>query len=1081
MANSDKNIVITPNRGQSAQPKITFTGQENTPITLSVLDNNTISFDGYQGQLFAISHNLSSGTIFSVNDISGIPSIRVNADGTVALAEFSGNVGIGMTNPAQILELTRNQNANTAIGVYNNNTGAASQTGLFLIQNAAGNQYASFEYLGSGFPTSGLQTASQGKFVTSSSATGGLFFSTLGASAPIIFGQGGIASTNERLRIGSTEIVFNDAAQNIDLRIEGQTQSNLFFVDASTDRIGISTSTPATTVQVAKSQTTPVQLDVTNTNGGANALATVSVGDGTDGFGFVVYPAAANFGSLGASKAIDLYSTSGIANMVFHMDNASGNIRFHTGGVPSASNEKFKLTSTEAIFNDPGNNYDFRVEGDTNVNLLFVDASTDRIGIGTNTPNTILDVSTGQLSIPAGSAATPGLAIRTDLDTGIFGPTANEFGIALGGTEVSRLYTYSSLVRVLRVGSEANPGALHLGRNNQSLDYGIELHVNDSLGAGGAGAGGFTYGSTASAGSAYFGIRARGSQTTPTATGSGDILVIFAGKGHTGSAFGTSQTGIYIHATQAYSPTQQPGMMSFRTTPNSSTTQAERFRISENGNVGVGDFGAVTVNPSALFTVGSSNLFTVTSTGAVTAQNSSNSTTAFRVVHSTGTPTVFNVDTSNQRVGVNTAAPATELELRNSGGTAGIGFNATTQSMGGLFGSGGNFTWFAETPGSASGPNLMLGGSTRGDAMKNAMALNNGVTEYFRIDGDAAGGHVLGRVGINVAIPGARLDIDNKTVAESILIARDNGTPVFTIADGGTTTLAGDFLPGSDDTYSLGSPSLRWKDGYFGAQSIHIGTSVSDEGRLSYDTSSNIFSIDSDGYVEIGTGTATRVNIGTPSTITNIKGDLIVDGYTISINSSVVDIVDRVIHVNSDDGYNTPLPTQIAGISVHRGDVFGAMRDHAGMFWVESNNRFEFAYNINGGDDLTLGSSISVKAADILAAGSVGIGTDTPTSKLEISGSLATSITTKTSDYSLTVNDSKVLVDASGGIVTITLPAASSCSGREYHIKKIDSSTNNMVINTIGGNTIDGASAVVTNVQYKAYSITSNGTNWFII
>jgi hypothetical protein len=35
---------------------------------------------------------------------------------------------------------------------------------------------------------------------------------------------------------------------------------------------------------------------------------------------------------------------------------------------------------------------DFRVEGDTEVNLLMVDASTDRVGIGTATPGTVLDV-----------------------------------------------------------------------------------------------------------------------------------------------------------------------------------------------------------------------------------------------------------------------------------------------------------------------------------------------------------------------------------------------------------------------------------------------------------------------------------------------------------------------------------------------------------------------------------------------------------------------------------------------------------------------------------------------------------------
>ena len=100
MANSDKNIRIQPNRNSTLFPKITFTGQSNNPITLNVLDDNSISFEGSAGQLFSINNNLSSGYIFSVNDISGLPSFRINADGTVGIAEFYGNVGIGITNPS---------------------------------------------------------------------------------------------------------------------------------------------------------------------------------------------------------------------------------------------------------------------------------------------------------------------------------------------------------------------------------------------------------------------------------------------------------------------------------------------------------------------------------------------------------------------------------------------------------------------------------------------------------------------------------------------------------------------------------------------------------------------------------------------------------------------------------------------------------------------------------------------------------------------------------------------------------------------------------------------------------------------
>ena len=49
-------------------------------------------------------------------------------------------------------------------------------------------------------------------------------------------------------------------------------------------------------------------------------------------------------------------------------------------------------SSTELVVNDGGANLDFRVEGDTDANLLFVDAGNDKLGIGTSSPSHKLDV-----------------------------------------------------------------------------------------------------------------------------------------------------------------------------------------------------------------------------------------------------------------------------------------------------------------------------------------------------------------------------------------------------------------------------------------------------------------------------------------------------------------------------------------------------------------------------------------------------------------------------------------------------------------------------------------------------------------
>ena len=71
--------------------------------------------------------------------------------------------------------------------------------------------------------------------------------------------------------------------------------------------------------------------------------------------------------------------------------------------VSPAPNNYFSLTynawlsdAGHAIWNENSGDYDFRIESDNNANQFFLDASTDRIGIGTGTPTATLDVN-GQI------------------------------------------------------------------------------------------------------------------------------------------------------------------------------------------------------------------------------------------------------------------------------------------------------------------------------------------------------------------------------------------------------------------------------------------------------------------------------------------------------------------------------------------------------------------------------------------------------------------------------------------------------------------------------------------------------------
>jgi hypothetical protein len=64
-----------------------------------------------------------------------------------------------------------------------------------------------------------------------------------------------------------------------------------------------------------------------------------------------------------------------------------------TGALTSTGNISFDGGSF--VFNEAGADKDFRIEGDTEANLFVADASTDRIGIGTVAPDSVLHVQNG--------------------------------------------------------------------------------------------------------------------------------------------------------------------------------------------------------------------------------------------------------------------------------------------------------------------------------------------------------------------------------------------------------------------------------------------------------------------------------------------------------------------------------------------------------------------------------------------------------------------------------------------------------------------------------------------------------------
>lgn len=90
-------------------------------------------------------------------------------------------------------------------------------------------------------------------------------------------------------------------------------------------------------------------------------------------------------------------------------------------------------------------------------------------------------------------------------------------------------------------------------------------------------------------------------------------------------------------------------------------------------------------------------------------------------------------------------------------------------------------------------------------------------------------------------------------------------------------------------------------------------------------------------------------------------------------------------------------------------------------------------------------------------------------------------IESSTRALTLADNIRTVLANASGGIITLTLPALAACArGWKIKIKKTDSSSNNVVIATPGAETIDGAATLSISTQYNAVALVTDGLNWYV-
>ena len=415
--------------GGSTGDLTTLTVTGNT--TLGDATTDTVTVNGYMGVGISPSANVGVFTrpsgLTTTTQIGVLGGVLANSAATTLIA---GVYGEGRTAASAFT-------VSDLVALYANNTtkGAGStitsQHGLYITDQTQGtNNYGITSLVSSGTNKWNIYASGTADNyfagdvgIGTSSPTQRLDVSMLnsGASGTVaVFRNAGTSTVNTAARIVLTsrsgdeirgsyieainvgganypfDLVFGTSSSNA-------TPSEKMRIDSS-GNVGIGTSSPDYKLQVSGTTGQTFSIErVASAIGSSTALGTIA-GTGE------IPTLTADGASIQFLGAGTWSSTSSPGRIVFNT----------TPAATTTPVERFQLAAGEAVFNDPGNDYDFRVESDTNTHAFFVQGSDGNVGIGIAAPTAKLDLydttnpvylqqtrgSVVQLAGPTGTAVT---------------------------------------------------------------------------------------------------------------------------------------------------------------------------------------------------------------------------------------------------------------------------------------------------------------------------------------------------------------------------------------------------------------------------------------------------------------------------------------------------------------------------------------------------------------------------------------------------------------------------------------------------------------------------------------------------
>ena len=333
--------------------------------------------------------NATGTTTLTVRPPTSVNAVPAYTDGDVIIAilAYTGN------DPMQIQYLTVNKDKNSlsiarsASGTYTEMGTITADTNSLDIVTTNSNADIILDPHGTGDVKLGNLAIDGDQTVGSGQDGYALIYTHSNSKAALAALPASDAITDAD---GDTKIQVEESSDEDKIRFD--TAGTERMIIDETGKVGIGTSSPTELLHLSDADASEPTILIENTGTSANEPELVfyrSTATGADSrdIGHVKFKARDTAGNIHTFAHFfvdseDADTTTEDGRLIFYVT------RQGTDGV-----EMLRLSGNSGfVFNEGGVDANFRIEGSSEANLFFTDAGNDRVGIGTNTPSTELDV-----------------------------------------------------------------------------------------------------------------------------------------------------------------------------------------------------------------------------------------------------------------------------------------------------------------------------------------------------------------------------------------------------------------------------------------------------------------------------------------------------------------------------------------------------------------------------------------------------------------------------------------------------------------------------------------------------------------